>query len=73
VASQARHLRARVAALSRHGTDPVALDAARRELAATNVRRLVAAERARQGRPGPSSDLEVIGFVAEVLTQGGAA
>ena len=73
MASEAWHLRARVAALSRHGSNPAALDAARRELAAANVRRLVAAERARQGRPGPSSDLEVIGFVAEVLACGGGA
>ena len=67
--SQARHYRGQVAALVKKGAAPEVIRAARRELAAANVRRLVAVERARQGLPEPVSDLEVIGFVADVLTR----
>ena len=47
--------RGRVAALIKKGAAPEAIRAARRELAAANVRRLVAVERARQGLP-PAGD-----------------
>jgi hypothetical protein len=46
-----------------------AVGAARRDPAAARVRRLAAQESERQGRPVPSSDLEVIGFVASLLAR----
>ncbi len=74
------HHRARLAALARHGADPGVLGeaqraviAAGRPLAAERMRRLVAAECAREGFPAPSSDLEAVSFVAAVLAAGEAA
>jgi hypothetical protein len=58
-----------VARLIQQGAPAGMIQAARRELAAANLRRLVAVERARQGLPAPSSDLEVLGFVAGLLTR----
>lgn len=71
--SEARHQRGRVAALVKKGAPPEVIRAARRDLAAANVRRLAAVEMARQGLAEPSSDLEVLGFVAAVLAHGEAA
>jgi hypothetical protein len=65
--------RARVAGLVGRGADAAVIADARRALAAVKVRRLVAAETARLGLPEPSSDLEVIGFVADVLVRKEAA
>ena len=71
--SDARHHRGRVASLVQKGAAPEVIRAARRDLAAANLRRLVAVERLRQGLPEPSSDLEVLGFVADLLTRREAA
>ena len=67
--SDLTHYRAQVAALSRHGAPEDVVGAARRHLVAARVRRLATEERARQGLPAPASDLEVIGFVADLLTR----
>jgi hypothetical protein len=56
VSSEASHLRARVAALSRPGADRVALAAARRELASVNVLRAVDKQRASLGLPPVADD-----------------
>lgn len=54
--SEAVHLRARVAALSRHRADRTALAAARRELATVNVRRAVDKQRASLDLPPVTDD-----------------
>ena len=63
--SEATHLRARVAALSRPGANRAALQAARRELATLNVRRAMDKQRAALGLP-PVDD-ELAGVLAAFL------
>lgn len=58
--SEATHLRARVAALSRPGADRSALHAARRDLAGANIRRAVDKQRARLGLPPIADDLAAV-------------
>jgi hypothetical protein len=59
--------RARVAALSRPGRDRAALLAARRDLAAANVRRAVDRQRARLGLPPVADDLAAVLHAAAFL------
>jgi hypothetical protein len=58
--SQSTHHRARVAALVRAGADLTVLRAARRELAAANVRRAVDKQRAALDLPPVTDDLAVV-------------
>jgi hypothetical protein len=58
--SQSTHWRARVAALSRAGADGTVLRAARRELAAANVRRAVDKQRAALDLPPVTDDLAAV-------------
>lgn len=67
--SDLAHYRAQVAALSRHGATPEEITPLRQKLVAAKIRRVAAEESERQGLPAPSSDLEVIGFVASLLTR----
>ncbi len=65
--SEATHLRARVAALSLHGANRIALDAARRELGAVNIRRTVDKQRAALGLPPVADDLATVLTAAAFL------
>ncbi len=65
--SEATRLRARVAALSRPGSDRDALHAARRDLATVNVRRVVDRERAKVGLPPLADDLAAMLAAAAFL------
>ena len=65
--SEATRLRARVAALSRPGADRDALHAARRDLAAVNIRRTVDRQRAAFGLPPVTDDLAAMLAAAAFL------
>jgi hypothetical protein len=67
--SEATHLRARVAALSRHGS--AELGAVRRELATVNIRRAVDKQRAAFGLPPVADDLAAV-LAAAAFTRGAA-
>jgi len=69
--SEATRLRARVAALSRPGSDRNALHTARRDLATANVRRAVDRQRATLGLPPLADDLAAV-LAAAAFLQGGA-
>jgi hypothetical protein len=71
VVSEATHLRARVAALTRHGPDSLTLAAARRELATVNIRRAVDKQRAVFGLPPVADDLAAV-LAAAAFTRGAA-
>jgi hypothetical protein len=64
--------RARLAALVKHGSDPAVVDQARTDLAAGNIRKAIAAQRAASGLPPAANDLEAVGYVACLLTKGAA-
>jgi hypothetical protein len=68
--SEATHLRARVAALSRPGSDRSALRAARRDLATVNVRRAVDKQRAALGLPPVADELAAVLAAAAFLRPG---
>lgn len=64
--------RARLAALVKHGSDPAAVDQARTDLAAGNIRKTVDGQRAASGLPPAASDLERLGYVTSLLAKGAA-
>ncbi len=65
--SEATRLLARVAALSRPGSDRSALHAARRDLAAVNIRQTVDRQRAALGLPPVADDLAAVLTAAAFL------
>ena len=67
--SEATHLRAKVAALSRHRSD--GLGEVRRELATVNIRRAVDKQRAAFGLPPVADDLAAV-LAAAAFTRGAA-
>jgi hypothetical protein len=64
--------KSRLAALVRHGSDPVAVAKAREALAAVNLRKAINAQVGALGLPPAASDLEALGYAASLLTKAGA-